>query len=299
MAFVCLVGIEYRHAQVRVAGLARVAVATFKQGLGVHILLGEHVVDVADLLDQGLGIDAMLLVVGNLLGAATVSLVDGLPHGFGGLVGVHDHRAGHVSGRTADGLDERTIGAQESFLVGVKNRHQRYFRQIEALTQQVDTDNHIDLAFAQHAQQFDAAQRIHIRMQVFDLDAAFQQIVGQVLGHLLGQSGDQRALVLGHTGLDLGEQIVDLPLDRAYVDLRVQQTGWADNLFDHPIGQSHLIVAWRGGQVHGLADALQEFRPFEWSVVHRGGQAEAVFDQRALAGGIALVHGTDLRHSDV
>lgn len=75
--------------------------------------------------------------------------------------------------------------------------------------------------------------------------------------------------------------------------------GWADNLFDHPIGQSHLIVAWRGGQVHGLADALQEFRPFEWSVVHRGGQAEAVFDQRALAGGIALVHGTDLRHSDV
>lgn len=63
---------------------------------------------------------------------------------------------------------------------------------------------------------------------------AFQQIVGQVLGHLLGQSGDQRALVLGHTGLDLGEQIVDLPLDRAYVDLRVQADRLADNLFDHP-----------------------------------------------------------------
>ena len=66
----------------------------------------------------------MLLVVGNLLGAAAVGLVDGLPHGFGGLVGVHDYRAGHVSRGTADGLDERTVGPQEALLVGVEDRHQ-------------------------------------------------------------------------------------------------------------------------------------------------------------------------------
>ena len=136
-------------------------------------------------------------------------------------------------------------------------------------------------------------------MQVFDLDAAFQQIVGQVLGHLLGQGGHQRALVPGHAGLDLGEQIIDLPLDRAHVDLRIEQAGRTDDLFDHPVGQAQLVVAGRGGQIHGLADALQELRPFERSVIHRGGQAEPVFDQRALAGGVSLVHRADLRHSDV
>ena len=136
-------------------------------------------------------------------------------------------------------------------------------------------------------------------MQVFDLDAAFQQVVGQILGHLLGQCRHQRALVFVDAVLDLGEQVVDLPLGRAHVDLRVDQTGRSDDLLDHAVRQTHLIVAWRGGQVHGLADALQEFRPFEWSVVHRGGQAEAVFDQRALAGRVALVHRADLRHGDM
>ena len=61
-----------------VAGLARVAVAAFEQRGRVHVLLGEHVVDVADLLDERLRVDAVLLVVGDLPHTATVGLVDGL-----------------------------------------------------------------------------------------------------------------------------------------------------------------------------------------------------------------------------
>ena len=103
--------------------------------------------------------------------------------------------------------------------------HQRYLGQVQSLSQQVDAYDDVDLAFAQFAQQFDAPQRVDVGMQVFDLDAAFQQVVGQILGHLLGQCRHQRALVFVDTVLDLGEQVVDLPLGRAHVDLRVDQTG--------------------------------------------------------------------------
>ena len=90
----------------------------------------------------------MLLVVGDLDVTATVGFVDGLVHGFGDVIGIHDDGAGHISCGTADGLNQRTIGAQESFLVGIENRHQRDLRQIEAFPQQIDADDDVDLTFA-------------------------------------------------------------------------------------------------------------------------------------------------------
>ena len=93
MTLVGFVGIEHGHAQMRVAGLARIAITALEQGLGVHILFGQHVVDIADFLNQRLRINAVLLVIGNLLGAATIGLVNGLAHGISGLIGVHDYRA--------------------------------------------------------------------------------------------------------------------------------------------------------------------------------------------------------------
>ena len=40
-----------RHAKMRIAGFVRVAVSGTEQCLGVDVLLGKHVVDVADFLD--------------------------------------------------------------------------------------------------------------------------------------------------------------------------------------------------------------------------------------------------------
>ena len=204
-----------------------------------------------------------------------------------------------MAGRATDGLDQRAVRAQEPLFVGVEDGHQRYLGQVQSLSQQVDAYDDVDLAFAQFAQQFDAPQRVDVGMQVFDLDAAFQQVVGQILGHLLGQCRHQRALVFVDAVLDLGEQVVDLPLGRAHVDLRVDQTGRSDDLLDHAVRQTELIVAGRRRQVYGLPDAVQELRPFERAVVHRGRQTEPMFDQRALAGRVALVHRADLRHGDM
>ena len=66
----------------------------------------------------------MFLVVGDLDITAAIGLIDGLVHGFGDVVRIHDDGAGHVSRGTSDGLDERTIGTQETFLVRVKNGDQ-------------------------------------------------------------------------------------------------------------------------------------------------------------------------------
>ena len=94
-------------------------------------------------------------------------------------------------------------GAQEALLVGVEDRDQRHLRQVEALAQQVDADQHVVLAHPQLAQQLDAAQRVDLGVQVADPDALLQEVVRQVLGHLLGQRGDEHALVLLDAVVDL------------------------------------------------------------------------------------------------
>ena len=136
-------------------------------------------------------------------------------------------------------------------------------------------------------------------MQVFDFDATLQKIIRQILSHLLSERGDERTLVSVHTVLDLRKQIIDLPVNRAHIDLRIDQSCRSNNLFDHTVTQAKLIIARSGGKVDRLADALKEFRPFERSVVHRRRQTEAMFDQRAFATGIAFVHGADLRHGNM
>ena len=58
--------------------------------------------------------------------------------------------------------------AQEAFLVGVENRHQRHFGQVEPFAQQVDADEHVELAAAQVAQNLDALERLDVGVQVAD-----------------------------------------------------------------------------------------------------------------------------------
>ena len=154
----------------------------------------EEVGHVGDALADRLRRDAVLLVVGDLDGAAAVGLVDRLPHGRRLLVGVHDHAALDVAGGAADRLDQRGLAAEEALLVGVDDRHERDLGQVEPLAQQVDADQHVELAEPQVADDLDPLERVDLRVQVADLEAVLHQVVGQVLGHLLGQGGDERAL---------------------------------------------------------------------------------------------------------
>ena len=77
----------------------------------------------------------MRRVVGHLDGAAALRLSDGAVHAVRHLVGVHDDQTFGVAGRTADGLDQAGLTAEEAFFIGVEDGHKAHLGQIEALTQ--------------------------------------------------------------------------------------------------------------------------------------------------------------------
>ena len=172
------------------------------------------------------------MLYGLLQGPAPVGLGDGPLHGVGHLVGVHDHLAVDVAGRPADGLDQRGLAAQEALLVGVEDGHQRHLGQVEPLPQQVDADQHVELAEAQVAEDLDALDGVDVGVQVADPQAHLEQVVGQVLGHLLGQGGDQHPVALVDPLVDLLDEVVDLALGRLDDHLGVDQPGGPDDLLD-------------------------------------------------------------------
>src|SRR4051795_3425291 len=154
---------------------AAVAAAAALRGLALRL---EELGYVADALDDRRGRDAVLLVVGDLDRAAAVGLLDRRAHRRRLLVGVHQHRAFDVAGRAPDGLDERRLAAQEPLLVGVEDRDQRDLRQIETLAEQVDADQHVELAEAQVAQDLDAFDRVDVGVEVAHAHAQLEQVVG-------------------------------------------------------------------------------------------------------------------------
>ncbi len=84
------------------------------------------------------------------------------------LVGIEDGPAVEVARRPADGLDERRLRAQETLLIGVEHRHQRHFGQIEALAQEVDPDQNVELAAPKIGEDGDPLQGVDLRVQIAD-----------------------------------------------------------------------------------------------------------------------------------
>src|SRR5215203_311242 len=277
-----------RHA----LGLAPAATASGRD-LRLH---HQEVADVGDaLLDRGRR-DAVLLVVGDLDGAAAVRLADGGAHRRRLLVGVHDHLAADVAGGTADRLDQRGLTAEEALLVRVEDGHQRDLRQVEPLAQKVHADQHVVLAEPQLADDLDALQRVDLRVQVAHLEAVLEQVVRQVLGHLLRERGHERALLHLDPLADLLHQVVDLVLRLANVDLRIDDPGRPHDLLDDLGGMVALEVARRGRDEHDLRGVLEELVEGLRPVVEGARQPEAEVHQRVLARAVALEHAADLGH---
>ncbi len=153
----------------------------------------------------------------------------------------------------ADRLDQAGLGAQETLLVGVEDRDQPAFGDVEPLAQQVDADQNVVDTEAKVADQLDPLQRLDVGMHVADLDARLVQIFGQVLRHALGQRGDERAIALGGGELRFVNKVVHLALDRPHLDRRVDQPGRTDHLLgEDAAGLLHLPRSRRRRDVDGL-----------------------------------------------
>src|SRR5690606_34419126 len=122
--------------------------------------------DVLHALADRLRLDPMGLVIGDLLLATPVRLVDRALHGARDAVRVKDRLAVHVPSGPADRLDQRSLRAQEAFLIGVEDRDERDLRHVEPLTQQVDADEHVELAEPEIADDLGALDGIDVRVQV-------------------------------------------------------------------------------------------------------------------------------------
>ena len=270
-------------------------------GADQHVVaLVDAVENVGDALAHAFRGDAVCGVVGGLLFAAARRLRHGALHRAGDRVGVQDDAAVDVARGAADGLHQRGLAAQKAFLVGIEDGDQCAFRNIEALAQQVDADQRVERAKAEVANDFDAFDGVDVGMHVAHPNALLVQIFGQILGHALGQHGDQRAIALLRHRAHLADQVVDLHARRPHVDRRIDQAGRADHLLgEHAAGFVELPRPRRRRHGGGLRPHRVPFLEAQRPVVHARRQAEAVFGERRLAPKIAAIHAAELRHGDV
>ena len=161
-----------------------------------------------------LGRDPVLFIIFELLFAPAIGLGERALDRSGDRVGVENHPAVDVARGAADRLDQRGLRSQESFLVGIEDRHQPAFRDIEPLAQQIDPDQHVIDAEPELADQLDPLQRLDVASACSGRGGRLVQIFGQVLGHPLGQRRHQRPIPLARGLLRFVDEIVDLVLDR-------------------------------------------------------------------------------------
>ena len=253
----------------------------------------------ADLFDDGLRYDAVLLVIFLLDLAAAVGFRQRLLHGIRHAVGIHDHHALAVTRGTSDDLDQRARTAQKAFLVRVEDRDQRHLGNIQALAQQVDADQHVKFAETQIAHDLHALHRVYIVVHIAHADARGFEVIGQVLRHFFGERRHEHALLFGGADIDLGHQIVELSLGGTHRDLGVEQAGGSDDLLRHDLTFFQLQVAGRRADEYRLVDVVIEFVKAQRPVVERRRQTKAVIHQTLLACAVAGVHAPDLRQRHV
>ncbi len=129
---------------------------------------------------------------------------------------------------------ERGVPAQEPLLVGVEDRDQGHLGQVEALAQEVDAHQHVEVAQAQRPHDADALEGVDLRVQVARPDAGLHEVLGEVLGHPLGERGHQRPLAaLGPRSRISPDEVVDLVVGGPHLHLGVHQAGRPDDLLHH------------------------------------------------------------------
>jgi hypothetical protein len=136
-------------------------------------------------------------------------------------------------------------------------------------------------------------------VQVVGADAHLLEVVGEVFGHALGESGHECPLALGDAAVDLRQEVVDLALGGADGDGGIDEAGGADDLLHDVLAVLLLVGAGCGRDENSLIDHALELGEGQWAVVTGRGEAEPVLHQHVLARTVASVHASHLGQGDV
>ena len=237
----------------------------------------------------------VLLIVRLLFFAAAVGFVNRALHAVGNAVGIHNNTTVRITRCTADGLNHRRITAQKAFLVRIQNRNQRYLRQIKAFAQQVNAYQHIKLTGTQAVNNFRSLNRSDFRMQIAHTHTCLLQIFRQILCHALRQCSHQHTLARGGNLIDFAQQIINLSLNRADFNLRVQQACRADNLLNYIVCLLQLILRRRSRNINRLLDLRLKLVKGQRSVIIGRRQTEAMLHQHLLTRAVTGIHSANLR----
>ena len=147
--------------------------------------------------------NAVLGIEGLLFAASSCRLIQCALHGARDFVRIENGTALHVACCTSNRLDQRIFRAQETLFVGIEDGDQRHLWHVQPLAQQIDADQDIKKTQSEITNDFAAFNGINIRMQVTDFDTMFLEVFGQILGHALGERGNEHALAIGNATVDL------------------------------------------------------------------------------------------------
>ena len=201
-----------------------------------------------------------------------------------------------VARSSSDGLNQRRFRAEEPFFIRVQNRDERNLRNIQAFPQKVDADQYIKNVQPHIPDNLRTLERINIRMQIFDADTRFGEIVRQILCHLLGQCRDKHLVLCRYFPPDLRNQIVNLTVRPADVNFRIQKSRRTDHLLCAEQFMFLFIFAGCSRAKQHLIDFALELPEIQRPVIERRRKTEAVVHERLLAVPVSVIHGTDLRY---
>ena len=137
-------------------------------------------------------------------------------------------------------------------------------------------------------------------MDISRLYAKFLQIVIQLLGHTLGESGYKHTLIALNAKLYLLHQIINLIERGTHLNNRVKKTRGTDNLLhDNTLTALQLIIGGSGTHIHDLRCETLKFLKLKRTVVKSCRQPESVFNEIHFARQVAAIHGTYLRNGDM
>src|SRR3989344_4598552 len=143
-------------------------------------------------------------------------------------------------------------------------------------------------------------------MEILDFQSGnvVLEILGQVLGHALGDGQNQSALPPCFSYHHLADQMGDLIGRSEDFDLGVEEASGTNKLLGDSrdrfsLTEIELELLGGGRGVEGLGSPGLELNEIQRTVIEGGGETKAVIDQGLFSGAIAPVHTLDLGQTDM